>query len=982
MVLYLTEPESVLRIHRWITACLWIFLPALLLAETNVQDAEPKRPEFIDEVDLDTAKASQSIIFDSYEEVFIKNHEEQKITEIHFLGNVKIRFQDNTLMARRVVVTARGDRVLEIAAFENVEFHLGKDIYLAQEMMFEPDKQRGVLKNVRSYMGAGGGGAPFSSAQGWFYHAQKATILDKNRVVLDEVSFTTSDELLPHYSFYAGKLWFFKGQVVYALHLTYTVGQADFLYFPFFLRWEKGTGIRTAFGQEKRIGWYLMNSYTYRAPYGVYDLGMDIYERMGEYAFIKFNTTRPLSNITRLQAELEVADDVRLFSQGNRYTQLVDVLGNGQYTAIRQFSWRYKINMDFKASDLGINLFWEDNNDPNFSSKYNTRRMDTVDIQKLLQPNENSFYTRSDTSFLSTGQSLRRGFSLNAGKFTLNGNWTYERRVAVETNQYLNERYQYFIKGRSLPNLSYTPSSITLLKDFGSRIPKSYSVSISNTNLIFNSSKELLDFLSDFSSQSQVPVSALGSDTNHLLKKTTDNPGMGTNLTAGVSNQSPPPRKVVLPRITTNYNELYNFNSVLSARLNLSSSETLETNGIVISDKYIHSETGSMSFNGTLFNRLIGWNNTLSFVNQKHWTSLGTNFNDTYNSGAQLTLNSSASVNKTLNAWQTKPWELTVPIALSHSISYQLLKTLSVSRPREVSHSSSFKTGFSMFQKNLSFDINLGNTMRFRITNDVNDIYLNNKLEQRLTATTGVKAWWFTAGTSVHLDLLETRSNALELDYTGITNRFVGNAHPRLNLGLTLPENYLAASYIYDLIDSTNVNLRVNSKLALRNLAVPLLYELTSLNLDLNFYYDFLQKTSSIFTLNISMDIRLTKYWRLNFNTAVKNNQVYRYFVRNPAELPEGVSVLNFWEDLGDSLKIWDYEALKRGSFKIQGLHFNLSHDLDEWVLNLQFNVNRRIDTVRLFAYWEPSIRVEFQLNGSSDQFPPYEYKFVPDQYK
>ncbi len=962
-------------------------LPLSLYAETNV-NKEVKKPDFEDSIDLKGASTSQSIIFDNYEEVFIKNFEEQKITEIHFLGNVKIRFQENTLLARKVVVTAKGDKVLEIAAFENVEFHLGGDIYLAKEMMFEPEKQRGVLKEVRSYMGGSSGGvSPLSSSSGWYYTASKATILDKNRVVLDDVVFTTSEHLLPHYSFFAGKLWFFKGQVVYALNLTYTVGQSDFLYFPFFLRWEKGTGIRTALAQEKRIGWYMMNSYDYQAPYGNYSMGLDLYERLGEFAFITFDMGKAMSNITRLHAEVQVADDVRIFNQGNRYTQLLDVTGNGQFSSIRQFSWRYKLNLGFKISDINLSLDWEDNNDPTFISKYQQRR-ETIDIQKLLQPENNYFYTYSDSSFGTTG-GFSRNFSLSTGQFNLSGRWNYERMVAMDTNQYLNERYKYYVKSRSLPNLSYSTPSIPLIKELASRTPKSFSVAVSNTNLIFNTQIEVANYLSNWlklqknlSATNKKIVAVNTTNTNKIKADKTQPVQNITNQSKTTVLNTTNSKPIVLPKVTTNYNELYNFNSALSARLNFSSSETLETNGNVLYDKYIHSENGGMSFNGSLFNKLIVLNNSLSFLNQKTWTSLGTNYNDTYNTGAQLSLNSTAAINQSWFAWKSLPGEINVPFNLSHNISWQIYKTLAVSKPREIYHTSSLRTGMNMFQRQLNLDLSLSHTLRYRLTNDINDIYINNKLEQRLNASTSLKAWWFTAGTSLNLDLLETRSNTLVLDYTDLTNRFVGNAHPRLSMGLTVPNNYLTATYLYDLIDHTNVNARINSKLTLRNLAVPLIYELTSLNLDATFYYDFLQRTASIFTLSISLDIRLTKYWKLNFNTSVKNNQLYRYFAKSASELPEGVSVLNFWEDLGDSLKIWDYEALKRGNFKIQGLHFNLSHDLDEWVLNIQFNVNRRIDSVRLVAFWEPAIRIEFMLNGSSDQFPPYEQKFVPPQYQ
>jgi hypothetical protein len=91
---------------------------------------------------------------------------------------------------------------------------------------------------------------------------------------------------------------------------------------------------------------------------------------------------------------------------------------------------------------------------------------------------------------------------------------------------------------------------------------------------------------------------------------------------------------------------------------------------------------------------------------------------------------------------------------------------------------------------------------------------------------------------------------------------------------------------------------------------------------------------------------------------------------------------VEFWKNFYDSVNVFDYEALKRGFFKIQGFHFDIVHYINEWEMTLNFDLNRRVDQYRMLAFWEPALKIEFKLSGTADQFPPYEKKFVPEQYQ
>ncbi len=1067
----------------------------LLSGLSNLSNAEEMsklsnavRPEYIDEVKSVAANPKDNIVFDSYDEVSIRNHPKEGITEISFVGNVFIHFETHSLKARRVIVTSASNHVLEISAYEDVEFHYNKDIYLASSLHFDPNTRRGVMTDVRSYLKDAGGASPLSSSTGWYYHAKKVTIMNENFAVIEHVDFTSSDKRYPHYMISAEKIFYHKNGITFAYNNLYRVGEGDFMYLPYYFRLNQGSKIKTAFGQEKRIGYYIMNNMKFTSAKSTSDLWFDFYERLGNYGYLRTVLPKGWGPFSSLTAQLDAADDIRVFHDvaADRYVQLYQMDGSKNYQALRQLSWMYKLDAVIKNQAYTLTGHWEDLNDPFFMTKYRSRKQ-KFDFKQLIQPDQNIFYSHSDV--YPSVSSLSRYFNLTAGKFSMSGRWIYQRKVNEEvTNIFMNGRYEYYIRDVKFPErISFTLGSAKLFEPISYQIPTGIRVTISNTNLVWpvgtdvdavmkeqwkqslalqQSNLILSDtneiekmesasnaFSNDFVEMESTNsifsndlvekqeillpnwtlLSNLMPNTNALTQLTAEfqsNRNQSINLYTSLSNvlgtnralwkpvwsasnrlfveqseettNQDTNRKPIAPkyRVSTNVYTLYALSGVSALPgFNYSGFETLDTNGDAVSDGYQHTESGNVGLSLQLLNRILVAGTTLSFNNIKKWSSFEVNrLNNKNQSGYTVNLGASGAFVPNVIFYEKKPWEVRFSFAFHHTLNYQILRTTYATTPLYLTHTTTMSAGWNILKNQVNMSINATHFINYRLTNGMYDQYLDNRISRTLKLGANAKFYWLSASTGVKYDInITTNTNRRTIDWTwdGLTNRIEGG-HPQLSLKFTLPHDIpaigiknipnLNLSYTYDLLDQTNLIFNLSSSYSLKSFTLPFVKKVDVLAFSTSYHHDFLNLRNNRFRLSFNTTLWFNKYWKLSFQTATVNNKIYRYFSDFMMDPANQISVTDiyteFWGNLADSINIFDYDALRRGLFKVQSLSFDLVHYLDEWEMHAIFNVNRRKDVALRIAYWEPEIRVEFKLAGSSDQLPPYSKKFVPVQYQ
>ncbi len=973
---------------------------------TNSSPAASTNSMITNETNNTSTNESKNIIFDNYDEVFIQNYDKENLVQIKFIGNVKIRFDNNLLKARTVIVTSRSNRVTDITAYDRVEFRYGDQIYLADFMSYDPENKKGLLRNVRSFVKASetGGGSvtsPSSAEGGWYYHAEKGTILSEKRIVLENVTFTFTPSEYPYYHFYAARLWYFKDDLIYAFNVTFTVGEGNFFYFPFFMRWEKKTGIKSALGQERRIGWYNMNTLSFDEWNGSFDIGLDFYERLGQYAMVNYTMKKPVGVIQSLNFYFQGANDIRTFYDPNndRYTYINPV--NPQYSNINQLSYQYTFNSTLKYNDFLLTINWMDLNDPFFVSKYTIRRYD-FNLQDTLEPSQNSFFVHDDSA--PQQSTITRSFDLKNNALDINGSWVYQLYANnAVSNIYLNSRYQYLLTNVSFPNITYSPANIDIVKNYSYSYPVSKTVQINTNRYEIPLDSDPGSFID----------SILTNESNSLFQSNTMDTDTPTDTDTGISSNSvkiSPYDQLFLPEmelsntvssskstnnpivywLSTNNFEVYNYSSYLNGSFLYSSEEYVDTNDIPTYNHYIHHEEASVENDFQFVNRLIYFKNSFVFNNYTQWSMFQTELtNNINNSGQELDYVTTLGVQSNYSIFSGMPYQVNFPYNVYYNLTYPIVDTfnsLIVNFAPEDTHNIGFNAGFNMIQTNINYNLNVNYEMQYRITNQTNlgDVYLDDLMERSLSIDTSFTLFWITFSTGTAFNLLETTTNTIEFNYDSLTNCIFPGRDPMLTVQFLPPPAYQplpSMTYVYDILQQTNVSITFNSTYSLPPIYTPYLYKIEALKFNAVLHWDFLSPLNTYFDMTFNSTVWIDRYWALSYSTEIKNISIYRYFQSDEAYFYPGDTVVDFWSNFADGLNFFDINSLEQCLFKVEDLHFSIIHYLNEWEMDITFDLARRIDTTRMIAFWEPSILIEFKLNGS-DTYPSYQKNFVPPQYQ
>ncbi len=947
--------------------------------------------------DTNNTNAGKNIIFDNYDEVYIQNHDKQDLVQIKFIGNVKIRFDGNMLKARTVIVTSRSNRVTDITAYDRVEFRFSDQIYLADFMSFNPETKQGLLRNVRSFIkgtaadGSAAVSSPVSAEGGWYYHADKATILSEKRIVLENVSFTFTPSEYPYYHFYAARLWYFKDDLIYAFNVTYTVGEGNFFYFPFFMRWEKKTGIKSAVGQERRIGWYNMNTLDFDEWNGSFDIGLDFYERLGQYGLLNYTLKKPAGILQSFNFQFQGANDIRTFYDpvNDRYTYINPNTGYTQYSNINQLSYQYTMNGTLKYNDLLLTLNWADLNDPFFSTKYSIRRYD-FNIEDTVQPANNSFFNHDDTYPLTT--TITRSFDLKNNSLDINGSWVYQMYVNNSvSNIYLNSHYQYLLTNVSFPNITYTPPNIDIIKNYGYSYPVSKTLEIGTNKFELPLDTAPGPVIDKINSSNSSPAPSAMTDKPPVMNMVSPGDYLSVpSVTSAGTAVNSPTNAPVYYRLSTNSFEIYSFNSYLSGNFLYNSEEYVDTNNIPTYNHYVHHETGTIEGDFQFFNKVAYFKNSFIFNNNDQWSMFVSELTNNINAnGMELDYATSVGLNMTSPIFTGTPWQVNFPYNIYYNLTYPMIYTfnslLTNSAPEDT-HNIGVNAGFNTLQTNVVYNLNLNYSMQYRITNatDLGDVYIDDLMSRSLSVDTSLQLFWVTFSTGTAFDLLDTTTNTVLFDYDSLTNRIFPGRNPLLTVQFSPPSAFNplpSMTYIYDILQQTNVSVTFTSAYSLPAIYTPFLYKIEALKFNAVLHWDFLSPRYTYFDLTFNSTVWLDRYWSLSYSTEIKNVSIYRYFPEDAQYFDPGDTVVDFWPNLADGLDLIDVNSLEQCLFKVEDLHFSIVHYLNEWEMDITFDLARRIDTTRMIAFWEPSILIEFKLNGS-DTYPSYQQNFVPARYQ
>ncbi|MGL4563481.1 MAG: hypothetical protein ACRCVW_06490 [Brevinema sp.] len=1013
------------------------FLPLLVYSQLiDNRDLPPEalriKPPFEDtsREKINTADEKTYIILDNADDITIKNFADSEIVEVVMLGNVRVRFDGNFLKSEKLIVSIKDSIIINVGAYGNIEFTFNKTKYLAESINYQPDMERGVMYQVRSVLNAQVLGA---TDKPWFFDAEKVTIQDADRFVLDQVVLTTSDVRFPHYQLKVSKLWYIQNKIALAMGMQYMAGQASFFWLPAYLQIEGAGGLRTSFGNERRIGYYFINNYDLKTKIGDFKFGFDFYERQGQYFSGNYQSVSK-GILQELELQVDLANDQRIVRDGDFYSQwVVPSTINSEQQRISQFAWRYKINTKLGIDGIGLQLQLEDLNDPFFLSKYSYRsRFDdarSIDFQSLVSPQANSWYNYQG-DIQPQVDSVNQKIVFTMDNFTAEASFDYVRTIRENaqnrSNQFLNNYYDYELRSVVLPSLSYNFGTLDLFQYTNSTKSKVTVIDSRGRKTEFNNLKKYEEFASKLSNQSNMVVTkqVFYEDNKEVIRE--------------ITNWQP----ITITNVTTNDYEWLRVKADATASVRFKAEQTFgsntssattdlefltNTNRVLISDLYQHNEDGSLGLTLDAFDNIFSVRNQISFGYQDQWSSFASEKTNTLRSSGMdinYTLGTTVNPNKIWRDDELMRTKVDFKSSLDYSHPLYRLKRIEEGlSPREssVRWDNTFNLEFLQWRRQTILGMTLGvqynRKMRIpndseqnKINNDPNDFFIRNIVFEEVETSAKASVWWFNLGTSIRMNVLQTETNrSLTKNFT---NRLVGG-FPQLVFEFTPHSDYNyipKLTYRYNLFErSTNLadpftgeirtarrdksfNLDVVWDLRLKNYHIPALYpfiyEISEFGLVFRYYQDFVSMRNSFLRIDFSIGVKFTKYLTFKFSSQMLNNKIYLYYPGGifngqrfalPGEQPK-----NFFQDLGDGLKFWDIGALRRSSFKLQSLNFELIHDLDTWDMRLIFNLGRVTDEIKQVAYWEPFVGVAFTMKGSNavNFFPEFNRRFVPSEFQ
>lgn len=118
-------------------------------------------------------------------------------------------------------------------------------------------------------------------------------------------------------------------------------------------------------------------------------------------------------------------------------------------------------------------------------------------------------------------------------------------------------------------------------------------------------------------------------------------------------------------------------------------------------------------------------------------------------------------------------------------------------------------------------------------------------------------------------------------------------------------------------------------------------------SLNTSFVYDFVRPTGSYFVFIPSVTFKLNNILDLTFSSESRNSGVYRYFCSDEDfdYYYKSSGYRNLFEDLFDSFRFDSESKRKESNFKLKNLKVTLTHDLDDWDLNLECTIKPRLIT-------------------------------------
>lgn len=124
--------------------------------------------------------------------------------------------------------------------------------------------------------------------------------------------------------------------------------------------------------------------------------------------------------------------------------------------------------------------------------------------------------------------------------------------------------------------------------------------------------------------------------------------------------------------------------------------------------------------------------------------------------------------------------------------------------------------------------------------------------------------------------------------------------------------------------------------------------------------WDFQRYTNSYFSFNFGLTLFVSEFLDVNLTSGIRNSQIYLYFNDLAREL--NANPRNFFEDVLQSINIFNESQLLNGLFKLQNISLQAVHHLVDWDLTLSFTATPLLITSGVTRRYEWDQRVSISI--------------------
>lgn len=252
-------------------------------------------------------------------------------------GNVHLRYNKIKLKADKVKLN---NQTKEMLCEGNVVLFDGSKELTGEKIFYNLDTEMGIIYQGKSRIGD------------LIYKGNKIKKVQDDAFIISKGTFTSCDEEPPHYYIEAKKLWIYPNNKIVLLDAYYVIADVKVFWIPFFIRFEKGTGIITSWGKRRVEGWYMQNTLRFRLSKDAKgNIKFDHYQKRGEYAGVDLHQN---SRDSEILLSTSGAYDKKIYGDSNINPDTGEL--DREYQGKVSFKNRLTFNRDSKNDNYNTTI--------------------------------------------------------------------------------------------------------------------------------------------------------------------------------------------------------------------------------------------------------------------------------------------------------------------------------------------------------------------------------------------------------------------------------------------------------------------------------------------------------------------------------------------------------------------------------------------------------------------------------------------------